>query len=477
MKSAKRPNPGKKVKSEVKRAIKEVGRAKGIKEGKTPEKALVKELKQGTPTQQATGKYFRRNFTKRDAARMAWMLCVADPFGSKAVPVPATLTPGASMSCPRMYSVTLKNFAVVNAAGCAFIGLNADAWLPNPSAAAGSPPVPYKLYLGNSTSNAGTRGWPLHYTIQTYVGGGGVGATGKSYPSPANSVASATLGITFQQLPDNFIDAQLNGNPASGNAFQRFQCVSAGLRVRPTAPAAGALVQTGVVMMVQQTLGDTVLTNPASANQTASAGGNDCYGYMSGLSNLATGGVTTTNVPGLAPDSIGSEEWDIAEWPKSRNEKNWLEAAAIPNQSCSFGQWTAGQTGDNTVGYPQVAAIVAGSQSGQQIEYEARLVYAFYGTVSYQENAAALVPSVPVSDLAATVTDGAAHLSISNRATTPKRAGIQAMVQPSIEDGSVHPSNAAAWINSGKEVIESATGSSIGELVGEGLGFLAAALL
>jgi len=456
--------------------VKSVAREAGLKKKAAPE--LLTKLKHGTPTQAEAYRFFRRNFTRRDAARLAWMMCVADPFGAKAMPVPATITTGASASCPRMYAVTLKQFTTVNSVGACFIGLSADAWLPDPTRPAGSAPQPLYLYLGNSSA-FGSRGWPLHWTNSAYAGCAPTvtGSTGYSYPGPAIAQTSAIAGMNFMQLPDTFIDTQLNCNPTTGNAFQRFQCVSAGLRVRPTGPAAGALVQTGVIMITQQTLGDTVVTNPAAASGTGTLGGPNCYGHMSGLATGSTAGTVVTQVAPLPPDSIGAEEWDIASWPSSTNEKDWLEAAAIPNQSCSFGQWTPGNTGSTLVGYPQLSAIVAGSQQGQVIEFEARLVYAWYGAVSYEENSVPLLASVPPSDLTATVTDGKAHLSISNRAATPARAAVQAMAQPAVNDGTVHPSNAAAWINSGKEVIEAATGSSIGELIGEGLRFLAGALL
>jgi len=333
------------------------------------------------------------------------------------------------------------------------------------------------MYLGNSTANSGTRGWPLHFTTSTYAGSGTTGATGLSYPAPSTTQAAVVTGMGFMQLPDNFIGAQLNGNPASGNAFQRYQCVAAGLRARPTAPPNGALVMAGVMLAVQQTLGDTVITNPSAASGTTAVGGANCYGYISGLTNSSQGGTVSTAVSPLGPDSVGLEEWDMAAWPSSNKEKDWLELSAIPNQSCSFGQWTPGQTGANVVGYPQLAIVVAGAQSGQLIEFEGKLIYAWYGSVSYEENAAQLALNVPSEDLASTVSDGKAHLSISNRSLTPKRAAVQAMVQPTIEDGGVHAKNAAEWINSGKDVIESVTGSSIGDLIGEGLGFLAGALL
>jgi hypothetical protein len=415
---------------------------------------------------------FKRLFTDRDAARLAWMLTVTDPFGQHSWAIPPIISPGIPLSLPRIYRYEFNGFAVANASGRVFIGVNADQWLPNASSAAATVPVPYYSYLGNSTANGGTRGYPVHYTSAAYVGCPTVtGSSGFSYPGPAIAVASAVTGLNFMQFPDNFINTQLNNASASGNAFQRSTCISCGLRARPVAPASGALVPQGTLLMCQQILGDTVQTNPAAASGTLVIGGADAYAYMTGTVN-APGALVT-----ISDDMVSTEEWDVMEWPREGKERAWLTAAAIPNQSCSLGAFVPAQTGTSVVGYPQLAVLGQGMLSGQVVQFQAVLVYAFYGSVSYEVNHQRVSTSVPLGDLSATAAAAASHMAIGGDPVKPAHQAAAATAQTAVDAGELHPSKAVDWLKSGAAAIESATGQTLGDLVGEGLGIVAGLLL
>lgn len=414
---------------------------------------------------QANAKMFARAFTDRHASILRWMLTVTDPFGEHAYAVPPVLAPGVPMSPPRIYRYVFNGFADANAVGRLYIGANADMWLPDPSAAAITSPVPQKCFLGNSTANGGSRGAPVHYTGATY-GGTGTG-TGFSYPSPTTTAAT---GLTFMSFPDNFVVTQMNNAPASANAYQRAQCVSVGLRVRPIAPPSGALLPTGTLVMVQQILGDTVQTNPAAANAAATIGGVDAYQYIMGAA-AGSGGTP------LTPDQVAVEEWDVMEWPNKGGEKSWLSAAAVPNQSCALGAWVPKQTGDSVVSYPQLAVLGQGlGASGVRVQFQVAYVYAFYGSVSYEVNAHKSAAPVPIEDMQTAVAAAAPHMAPGS-SLAPAKQAVLATVQPHVDSGDVPKSSAGDWVKSGATAIEAATGSTIGDLVGEGLGFLAAALL
>jgi len=468
---------GREIKDAIKSVPKQVRKAAKEERPRRAERQVIGEIAQRGTFQSNQARYFKSVFTRRDAARLAWMLCVSDPFDHAAVPIPPLLTPGVSTSCPRMYPICLRGTALANSTGSLFIGVNADGWFPNASLAAGAPPQPGYQYLGNSTANGGTRGYPVHYTNAAYIGSVavlGVNSTGKSYPSPATTAGAGVAGLQFLQLPDNFIDVQTNQNPVSNNASQRYSCVAAGLRVRPVAPASGALVPQGVLLMTQQILGDTFQTNPAAANSNTAVGGIDCYAYMSGLVS-ETGGVGISRVAPLNTEMVARVEWDMLEWPHEEGNRTWLTGAAVPNQSCSYGCWTPPQTGSNVVGYPQIAVIGQSMLANQAVEFEAKLVYAYYGGVSYQENQTKLLPAVPLSDLHSVSSAAAAHMTPG--APNPRRAAVAAVSQSAVDEGRVHPKAAVEWIKSGADAVEAVTGSTVGDLIGEGLGFLGSLLL
>lgn len=476
----------KNIRKDVKKILKhEVGTAAGKahrdkgreRDARRAIKVVHKQAKTG-PLTAGTSEMFHRAFTDRDAARLAWMLTVCDPFGKHHWAIPPIISPGIPLSLPRIYRVTMRGFAYANAEGRVFIGANADMWLPDPGRATLTNPQPAYGFLGNNPSNGVgfARGAPVHYTIATYAGCTAatpaiVGSTPKSYPGPQ---VTACTGLGFCYLPNAFINTQLPGDPTSQDAFQRCTNISVGLRVRPTAPASGALVPQGVLMMTQQILGDTVQTNAAAASTSSAIGGADVYGYLAGLHGTGANSELTN-------DMIARQEWDVMEWPHDKQGKgsaSWLSAAAIPNQSCSLGAYAPKVTGDAIVGYPQLACVGAGMLEGQAVEFEASYTYAFYGAVSYEVNAHKGQAAVPGSDLADTAASAVPHMSIGGeKSLPPSRQAVAAMVQPAVSSGDLKPSSAAKWVSSGKEVIEAATGSSIGDLIGEGLGFLGAMLM
>lgn len=430
---------------------------------------VVHATQQGNkPLTATSAAMFRRMFTDRDAARLAWMLTVTDPFGRHVWSIPPIVSPGVPLSVPRIYRYEFNGFAVANSAGRCYIGVNADMWLPNPAASAATVAQPAYCYLGNSTANGGTRGYPVHYTIASYGGTSVAGSNGFSYPGPAISSAS---GLNFMQFPDNFVNTQLNNAPASANAYQRAQCISCGLRARPVAPAAGALVPQGTLMMVQQILGDTVQTNPAAASGSGVIGGSDCYAYITGAYNAPGSLLTVTD------DMVATEEWDIMEWPREGKSKGWLSAAAIPNQSCSLGAWVPTQTGTAVVGYPQLAVLGTSMLPGQQVQFEATLTYAFYGSVSYEVNHQRQQVAVPLEDLEATAAAAGQHMAVGTNSAPAAQRAAAAVAQTAVDAGELHPAKAVEWLKSGASAVEAATGSSIGDLIGEGLGAIAGLLL
>lgn len=472
------------AKKQLRKEIKEIAKlddrstAKKTKQKRRRQRAksavnALAKAKANGPLTATNAAMFRRLFTDRDAARLAWMLTVTDPFGHHVWSIPPIISPGIPLSVPRIYRYEFNGFAVANASGRLYIGCNADMWLPNPSQAAATVAQPAYCFLGNSTANGGIRGYPVHYTVQSYAGCAPTvtGSVGTSYPGPAITTATGITGLTFMQFPDNFINTQLNNAPASANAYQRAQCLSAGLRVRPVAPASGALVPQGTLLMVQQILGDTVQTNPAAASGSAVIGGVDAYAYMTGASN-APGSVVT-----ITDDMVATEEWDVMEWPHEGKSKAWLSAAAIPNQSCSLGAWVPTQVGTGLVGYPQLAVLGQGMLAGQVVQFEAALTYAFYGSVSYEVNHQRQAVSVPSSELESTAAAAAQHMAIGSNSAPAGARAAAAVAQTAIDAGELHPSKAVDWIKSGAKAVEAATGSSIGDLIGEGLGVVAGLLL
>lgn len=470
------------IKKDVKKILKqEVGTAAGKahraklrgRDAKRAIQVVHKQAKGGTLSRNPAA-MFHRAFTDRDAARLAWMLTVCDPFGKHHWAVPPTMGLGVPLAAPRIYRITMRGFAEANVLGRVYIGANADMWLADPTRATLTNAQPRYGFLGNSVVNGvgNQRGAPVHHTISTYAGCAAAtpviaGSNGYSYPAP--SVTAAT-GLVFTPFPDDFISVQLGGSPTSGDAYQRAQNIAVGLRVRPTAPASGALIPQGVIIMTQQTLGDTVITNAAAANSPTSTGGVDAYSYVSSL----FGGPAADE---LTDEMLARLEWDVMDWPKEKGARGttWLTAAAIPNQSCALAAYAPKTVGDRIVGFPQLAALGAGMLQGQVVEWEASYIYAFYGGVSYEINAHRGSSAVPAADLTATASAAADHMQLGSP-HSPARQAVAATVQPSVSAGDVSSKSASQWLGTGKQVIETATGSTIGELLGEGLGFLGAML-
>jgi hypothetical protein len=440
------------------KVLKELGLKGGpaIDKKRTPKAKVegggVTKQKSNTPNAM-TRTYLHQFFARKDAARTAWALMVGNPFGDIAVPVPVSLTPGASPACPRMFRVKLTNFATANAAGFVYIGANGDAWSVNTSAVAGSAATPAYLYLGNSTA-FGTRGYPVHWTISTYVGCPlqVTGSDSNSYPGSQVTLANGVTGLGFAQLPDGFITGQTDCSVGAANLIQRYSNVAVGLRARPTT---AALAAQGTLVCYQQTVGDNYVTNPVYAAGTALPGGKNTYTYMQ-------------SVP---EEEIGRLEMSIPDWPTDK----WIGAAGLPNTYTSFGQWSPGNVGASIIGRPCVSIIGQGLSAGQVIEWEAEYIYAFYGSISYEPSALKnrQVASSP-AEIGSILSSGAQHMGPSNQQSY--RAPLKAVAQEAVDSGRTNKSGVGDWIKSGSNLIEEVTGSSIGELVGEGLGFLAALL-
>lgn len=468
-----------KLKSAEKAISKEVARVAAAHPGKPKQQmAMVTGVNRDQFAKQFN-KYSRR-FTERDAWLLAWFHCVTNPW-KYAVPPPFPYA--ASPGTPRMFPLRITGAAIANSVGACFIWLNADGWFPSPQAVATTAPVPWTPFLGNSTANSGARGYPAGHTNGSYAGCSPTiaGSTGLSMPGPTIAVATAIAGVVFQRIPDNFIAGQINTDPVSANASQRYNCVAAGLRVRPSAPAAGTVVPGGVVCMTQQILGDTLIANPVAANGTAAPGGVNCYNYVRSFQTTATGGAVTAAPAPLDDSQIATKEYDLETWPRGGDGKHdWLEATAVPNQSCCFLALTPPQTGASVVGEPQLVAIGNGLTAGQVVEYEATLIYAFYGIVSYEKYGIADAPSRsnPVSsdETARALSVGSGHMRIDSEAGVPGRRATAAFGSEAKFDGVAAAKDIGGWISTGASVVKEVTGLSIPELIGEGLGFLAAIL-
>lgn len=432
--------------------------------------------REAAPRVGPAGRQFFRTFSHRDAAKLAWMACVANPKFAPPMPIPASITPGASPATPRMFRVGLKGVSTANALGRFCIGANADAWIPNPNRASGAVATPYYCYLGNSSAFGGARGYPVHYTIQTWAGNG-AGSDGTSWPAPNKVATVATTGLYYVQLPDKFIAGQPNADPSTGNNSGAYSNVALELRARPIAPPAGGLVMAGTMWSVQQTMGDSFATCPSAANATGTVGGIDAVAYIGGMT-------TVSNASGqpLSSDMVALTEWDLASWPRESSSSSptappshsWMSIVALPNQSCSFGQWAGGNTGATQVGYPQCAFMGFGAISGQQVEFEVDYVYAYYGVLSYEVKDDVRPVRVPDADVKSLMTSGLQHLQGANRGI---RGAVAAVAQEAVDKGEVGASSVGSWIQAGSSAVEKLTGQSIGELVGEGLGFVAEMLL
>jgi len=107
--------------------------------------------------------------------------------------------------------------------------------------------------------------------------------------------------------------------------------------------------------------------------------------------------------------------------------------------------------------------------SGQVVQFEGTLIYAFYGGVSYEVNPRKTHEAVPLTDLQATANAASTHMDISQPAgLKPEKQALVSVARPLVDSGDLHPAKVADWVKTGAAAIEGATGSSIGELIGEG---------
>ncbi len=411
-------------------------------------------------------KRLQQFFSKKGANRYLWALCVADPFRAVPVPVPISITPGASAACPRMYKVTLRGVATSNSLGFCSIQAHADNWVQafNPIAGGGNPfnQVPFpdlrNSYLGTSSATGGGRGTPVLYTLGGWVGDTATpGSNGLSTPALGNNpltptIAAGSLGASA--FPDGFIPGQLQFDVNS--TAQRYCQVALGLRCRPLAAPINAA---GRLTIFQHTEGDTSF-------QTFSSVVPNCSGN------------SFNNMSAIPEEILTRHEVALANWPPDK----WLSAAAIPNTTVCFGQWLAQQHGSLSVTYPLLTVIGEGLNDKMRIEFEAEYVIAFYGIVSWEANAAQMTRLVPSSgdELGAHVEAAPIHMKpvvASNNSPALAKQGAATFAQTAVDTGAIHRSDVMPALRAAGGLVEEATGMSVGEIIGEGIGAIAAMLL
>jgi len=409
--------------------------------------------KKGTATERGMHQYMQQLFSRKDAGRYLWALCVADPWRALPVPIPISITPGASAATPRMYKVTLRTVGAANASGFVYVGANADGWNQDFSNVGPFPvPASNQLYLGYpSTVPGGSRGAPVSATQATWTGDSSVGSGPLVAPSSScvpsgGSVNPLTANSWLvAKFPDSFIPQQAPGANAPG-AGERFTNVAVGLRVRPLAAPLNAA---GRITMFQQTLGD----NEYNTFPTV-IGGSDTFGAMSALT----------------PEQVNRHEVSVSNWPPEK----WLAASAIPNTTCAFGQWQGSTTGYRGAGFPALSVMGEGLSAGLRLEVEAEYVYAYYGVLSYEEGSQTSLRRVHT-----TAEEAGAMLSTANTHMKPlvksdnhpglARQASHMMAQEAVDTGKTTAAKVGQYMKMGSAAVEAVTGSSVGDLIGDAI--------
>lgn len=404
---------------------------------------------------QGMDSFMRQAFSRKEASRYMWGMCVTNPWTAQCSPIPMSITPGASASCPRMYPVTLRGVAIANASGFFHIGANADGWVQKYNnaglASIEAFPIPDigKMYLGypSSLGVGYSRGAPVHATQQSWAGdtAGPVGANGFSSPNSQTFAASATIvagSFVAAKFPDTFIP---QADPTDAGSGERFTQVALGLRVRPLAPL---LTTAGRMTMFQQTLGD----NEANTFSTSN-GAIDTFASLSAIPK----------------EQLNRHEVAVANWPPEK----WLTASAIPNTTVCFGQWK-GNTGDGSrqAGHPMLSVLGEGVTTGTRFEYEARYVYAYYGILSYEQNAQEVARQVSAGAEAIQefVELAPAHMKPLVIPADHHSMGKQAshiMAQSAVDNGKATSKSVGSYIADGVKVVEAITGESVSDVIGE----------
>ncbi len=419
---------------------------------KKPDYAIGSKREYGTPYNALNSTMHKFMPSSYQAALMAWAHTVANPRILSPHPPPVLAAAGSSPAEARMYQLPLKGTAVANATGYFWIVVNADGWVPaTVQEVSSQAPVPW---TGSQYLQASGQSTPVSYTNGSYVG-----SACPNYQTYDQAIGGAggTAGVKSLELPvpPNFIPAI--------QADTRYTLVSVELRLRPEGAPLNASGDLAIFNLRTQVTRTQYPSWTGSPNSTPEA----CL---------------------AVPDKIFSKQRAaVANWPS----KKWLTAVAVPNTVCCLGQWyplgsTAvgpGSAANGRVGLPSVWAIGKGLAANTPVEFEVVYNYALYGIRDYETLSTGgsdpVVASGPVEDyrnngMSGSLTPTIRGENADHRATAAAMRSEQ--MAGRAPDGPGAGKMIAEGIKGAKDIIEEVTGSSIGELIAEGAGFIASML-
>lgn len=438
---------------------------------KKPQEAIGSKKRYGSPYNALNHTLEKFTPTARQAALMAWIHGVANPWNPDPHPVPVAAVPGSSPSEARMFTCTLRGTALANADGNFFITACVDGWTPATIQEMGTgtgigidTAVPalaskYLCYGGSSVYSA-----PLNYTNASWPSGYGFPAWNmfsQGYPIGGNPMpggaGSQQAGIYACSLPPNFVP-----NLSSDT---RYTCVSAGLRLRPEGAAYKGAGDIAVFNWRRQPIRGQFPT-------------------------AFTGSAAVTMGALLAiPEKILSRERQAcANWPSNK----WLSAAAVPNTQTCLGQWfpvggtsSGGSSYANCyVGFPHIFACGKGLDPGTPVEFEYTMNYAVYALTDYQSSTSERSDvMLPMADVEMVAHSGVGPSLVPKLLPPNKQdhSGIAAAMSVEQEAG-----RAPRGPNAGKAIVEGiktagaifeeVTGTSVLDTILEGAGILASLL-
>lgn len=452
-------------------------------ERKGMKKVLVPNDKKtyGTTANGAKQTVAKFTLNSMQAALLAWAHTVLNPRTLFPHPVPlGAFAGGSSAAEARMYQVTLYGTAVVNSAGCFWIIVNSDGWVPViPS----DPIIPsqinsiygmYLTYPGISSAPGASTPTPVTYTLESWVGEGSPGTTGADCPNnymhnapfsdDGTILQSPYVGLAGCALPINFCPAPYSDTQPDA----RYNEVSTELRLRPE----GKLIDQS---------GDIGIFNwrgtPTRSMYPTSMANAPTYDDMLEIPNTF----------------LSRNRLAVADWPSNK----WMSAVANPNTVCCFNQpliqpaaWSnvgAGRAAgiNNTVGFPSIFACGKGLEPGTTIEFEVTKNYAIYGIPTFQTGSrSATDVAVGADQVASTVQNGMRDLvkPIISSGEKETARGVASVIKSEQMAGSMPTGPGAlqsivGGVKTAIPVIESITGTSIGETIAEVLGGLGALLL
>lgn len=436
-----------------------------------PKDSIGSKKRYGSPYNALNHTLERFTPSARQAALMAWLHGVANPWNPDPHPVPISATPGSSPSEARMFTCTLRGTALANSDGNFFITVCADGWTPatiqemTPAYGYGvDTSVPTQVSKFLCYGGSGVYSSPVNYTNSSWPAGNGFPAWNmfsQGYPIAGNTVPGATpsqqAGIYACSLPQNFVP-----NLSSDT---RYNNVSVGLRLRPEGAA-------------YQGAGDIAIFN---------------WRRQPTRSQYPTAFVSSPNVTmgmmlAMPEKILARERQACANWPSDK----WLSAVAVPNTSTCLGQWfpiggsTSGSNAyaNNCVGFPQIFACGKGLQPSTPVEFEVVLNYAVYALTDYQSASSERSDTiVPQADVQMAVHTGP-ETNLTPRITKPEKQdhrGVASVMAVEQEAGRAPTGPGAGkaiveGLKAAGDIFEEVTGTSVLETIIEGAGFIASLL-